>query len=38
LVFEVLLAAFFAILMAWTRSEALRGLTLLSSCGIPIWL
>lgn len=38
LIFEVLLAAFFAIMMAWTGSEALRGLTLLAACGIPIWL
>ncbi len=38
LAFEVLLSAFLAIMLAWTRSEALRGLLLMSACGIPIWL
>lgn len=38
LVFETLLTAFFVLMMTWTRSEALRGLTFLSGCGIFIWL
>jgi hypothetical protein len=30
---SVVLTAFFILVMLWTRSEALRGLTFLSSCG-----
>jgi regulator of protease activity HflC (stomatin/prohibitin superfamily) len=38
LAFQVLLTAFLVIMKTWTLSEALRGLMLLSACGIPIWL
>lgn len=37
LVFEVLLTAFFALLTAWSGSEATRALTLLSGIGVTIW-
>lgn len=38
LVFEVVLTAFFVLMAIWTGSEALRGLTYLSGCGVIIWL
>ncbi len=38
LAFQVLLTAFLVVTATWTLSEALRGLLLMSTCGIPIWL
>ncbi len=37
LAFQVVLTAFFAIVAAWTQSEAIRGITLLSSAGVIVW-
>ncbi len=38
LVFELALTVFFALLMVWSYSQAVRGLTLLSALGCPVWL
>jgi len=38
LAFELLLVVVFTLLTLWTRSEAMRGLTLLAGLGLPIWV
>lgn len=37
LAFQVVLTAFFAVMTAWTQSEAIRGLMLLSVAGVIAW-
>ncbi len=36
--FQVLLAAFFAVLTVWSESEAMRAVALLSAIGVTIWV